>query len=479
MLTHEEIRAVYDQGPEAVIALIEPLCAQSAELTVRVKELEDQLATNSRNSSKPPSSDSFTKQTRSLRQPSGRKTGGQPGHPGTTLQQVAVPDQIRIHEPAQCVACGASLAEVAGQPDPERRQVFDLPPLQWEVTEHRVMRKECTACGHRNRGTFPEGVACGASYGAGVKSVLTYLNQGHLLPSARSCEIVADLFEQPVSEGLLEAAVTGCTTALAETETSIKQGLARAEVVNVDETGMSVEGKRMWLHSASTPQLTHYACHDQRGATATKAIGILPAFGGRAIHDGFSSYWQYDCAHGLCNAHHLRELIFAHEQGQRTWAGQMQALLVEIKRAVDSATAHAQTALAPTQIADYEQRYGAILQAGLEEEHHDPSPPSGQRGRKQQHKSKNLLDRLTKYQTETLAFMKDFAVPFDNNLAERDVRMMKVKQKVSGCFRTTPGAQAFCRIRSDISTMKKQGHNAIAALKSVFLGTPLVPEVPG
>jgi len=175
----------------------------------------------------------------------------------------------------------------------------------------------------------------------------------------------------------------------------------------------------------------------------------------------------------------VRALIFAHEQGQRTWAGQMQALLVEIKRAVDSATAHAQTALAPTQIADYEQRYGAILQAGLEEEHHDPSPPSGQRGRKQQHKSKNLLDRLTKYQTETLAFMKDFAVPFDNNLAERDVRMMKVKQKVSGCFRTTPGAQAFCRIRSDISTMKKQGHNAIAALKSVFLGTPLVPEVPG
>src|SRR5712692_4055743 len=232
MLTHEEIRAVYDQGPEAVIALVERLYAlmdqqqaQIAELRSRVQALEDQLATNSRNSSKPPSSDSFTKQTRSLRQPSGRKTGGQPGHPGTTLQQVAVPDQTRLHEPAQCVACGASLAEVTGQPDPERRQVFDLPPLKLEVTEHRVMLKACAACGHRNRGTFPVGVACGASYGAGVKSVLTSLNQGHLLPSARSCAIVADLFAQPVSEGLLEAAVTGCTTALAETETSIKQGL--------------------------------------------------------------------------------------------------------------------------------------------------------------------------------------------------------------------------------------------------------------
>lgn len=479
MLTHEEIRTVYDQGPEAVIALIEPLCAQIAALTVRVQELEDQRATKSRNSSKPPSSDSFPKPTRSLRQPSGRKTGGQPGHPGTTLHQGAVPDQRRLHELAQCVACGASLAEVAGQPDPERRPVFDLPPLQWEGTEQRVLHKEWTVCGHRNRGTFPAGVACGASYGAGVKSVLTSLNQGHLLPSARRGAIVTDLCAQPGSAGLLEAAVTGCTTTRAETATALKQGLARAEVVHFDETGMDVEGKSMWLHSASTPPLTHYACHNQRGATATKAIGILPAFGGRALHDGFSSYGHYDCAHGLCNAHHVRELLFAHEQGQRTWAGQMPAWLVEIKRAVESATAQAQTALAPPQIADYEPRSVALLQAGVAAEHHDPSPPSGQRGRKKQHKSQPLLDRLTKYQAETLACMKDFAVPFDNHLAERDVRMMQVKQKVSGCFRTTPGAHAFCCIRSYISTMKKQGHNVIAARKSVFLGTPLVPEVPG
>jgi transposase len=486
MLTREEIRVVYDQGPEAISALVERLCAlidqqhaQIAELQARVKALEDQLATNSRNSSKPPSSDSFTKQPRSLRQPSGRKSGGQPGHPGTTLQQVAVPDQTRLPEPAQCVACGASLAEVASQPDPERRQVFDLPPLKLEVTEHRVMRKACAACGHRHRGTFPAGVACGASYGPGVKSVLTSLNQAHLLPSARSCAIVAALCGQPVSEGALAAAVNGCTTALAETETSITQGLARAEVVHFEETGMDVEGQRMWLHAASTPQWTHYACHDHRGATATQAIGILPACGGRAIHDGFSSYWQYDCAHGLCNAHHLREVICAHEQMNRTWAEQMKALLVEITQAVDTAKAQQQAARAPTQLADYEQRYGALLHAGREEEPHDPPPPTGQRGRKKQSKSKNLLDRLVQYQAETLAFMQDFAVPFDNHLAERDLRMMKVKQKVSGCFRTMTGAQAFCRIRGDISTMKKQGHNVIAALQSVFLGTPLVPEVPG
>src|SRR5712691_884144 len=231
MLTHEEIRAVYDQGPEAVIALVERLYAlmdqqqaQIAELRARVHALEDPLATNSRNSSKPPSSDSLTKQTRALRQPSGRKTGGQPGHPGTTLQQVAVPDQTRIHEPARCVACGASLAEVTGQPDPERRHVFALPPLKVEVTEHRVMRKACAACGHRNRGMFPAGGACGASDGAGVKGVLTSRNQAQLLPSERSCQSVADVFGQPVSEGTVEAAIDRCAAELAQTETCIKQG---------------------------------------------------------------------------------------------------------------------------------------------------------------------------------------------------------------------------------------------------------------
>jgi transposase len=486
MLTCEEIKAVYDQGPEAIMVLVERLCtlidqqqAQIAALQARVKALADQLATKSRNRSTPPSSDHFTKQTRSWRQPSGRKSGGPPGHPGTTLQQVAVPAQRCLHEPAPCVACGASLAEVAGQPAPERRHVFDLPPLKLEVTAQRVRRTACPACGPPKRGTFPEGVACGASDGAGVKSGLPSRNQAHRLPSARRGALGADLCAPPLSEGLLEAAVNGGATALTAIATSIKPGLAHAEVVNCEETGRSVEGTRRWRHAASTPPLPHDAGHDHRGATATKALGILPAFGGRALHDGFSSYGPYDCAHGRCNAHHWRELIFAHEQGQRTWAGQMQTLRVEIKRAVESAKAQAQTALAPTQSAAYEQRSVAIFRAGLEEEPHDPSPPRGQRGRKQQHKSKHLLDRLTKYQSATLAFMKDLAVPFDTNLAERDLRMMKVKQKGSGCLRTTPGAPAFCHIRSSLSTMKKQGHNVITALKSVFLGAPLAPDIPG
>lgn len=479
MLTREEIKTVYDQGPEAMIALVEQLQAQIVQLSARVQALEDRLATNSRNSSKPPSSDGFVKQTRSLRGPSTRKSGGQPAHPGATLEQVANPDQILPHEPWQCRGCGNLLSEVAGRLGEERRQVFELPPMKLVVTEHRVVIKECPGCGVENVGAFPEDVPCGASYGAGVKSLLTSLNQEHLIPCERSCQIFTDWFGQPVSEGTLQAAVNVCAVELAETEIRLKQGLINAEVAHFDETGMDVADKRRWLHVSSTPQLTHYAYHDKRGAIATRAIGILPQFQGRAIHDGLRSYWQYTCQHGLCNAHHLRELTFVHEQMQRAWAGQMKHLLVEVKGAVDTAKAQNQRTLESARISDYEQRYTAILQAGVEAEEKEAPPASGSRGPKKQSKSKNLLDRLGEYQEETLAFMKNFAVPFDNNLAERDLRMMKVRQKVSGCFRTTPGAEAFCRIRSYISTMKKQGHNVIAALKSVFLGTPLVPEVPG
>jgi transposase len=486
MMTREEIRAVYDQGPEAVIALVEQLYAliaqhqeQIAQLQGRVKELEDRFATTSRASHKPPSSDGFVNERRSLREPSTRKSGGQPGHRGATLEAVAEPDQTLLHEPLQCTSCGRGLSEVAGRLGEERRQVFDLPPLKLEVTEHRVVIKECPICGSQTSGVFPEAVPAGVSYGAGVKSLLTSLNQEHLVPSERSCQIFADLFGRAVSEGTLAAAVSACAEALAETETRLKHGISGAPLAHFDETGMKVEGKRGWLHTASTPQLTHYAYHAKRGSTATEDMGILPEFGGRAIHDGFSAYWQYDCEHGLCNTHHLRELIFVHEQMQRAWAGEMKQLLLDIKRAVDTAKAQNQTKLEDDAIKGYEQRYAAVLQAGGEEENNHPPPATGRRGRKKQSKSKNLLDRLEKYQTETLAFMDDFAVPFDNNLAERDLRMMKVKQKISGCFRTTPGAHAFCRIRSYTSTMKKQGHNVIAALKSVFLGTPLVPEVPG
>jgi transposase len=259
---------------------------------------------------------------------------------------------------------------------------------------------------------------------------------------------------------------------------AIKQGVAQAAVGHFDETGRYVAGKRQGLHVASTAQLTHYAPHVKRGTEATTEIGILPVFGGTVVHDGLRSYLSYDCRHSLCNAHHLRALTFIHEQMGQAWAGEMKRLLVEIKAAVAEAQQHGAAALAASQSEDFERRYQASLEQGFVLEQAAPRLPTGRRGRKKQSKAKNLLDRLDQYRRETLAFMSDFALPFDNNLAERDLRMMKVQQKISGGFRTTAGATAFCRIRGYISTLKKQGQHVLAALKSVFAGNPLVPDLP-
>jgi transposase len=277
----------------------------------------------------------------------------------------------------------------------------------------------------------------------------------------------------------LAQAVALGAKALTEVETRIKQGLQRAAIGHFDETGMYVQGRRQWLHVASTESLTHYACHPKRGRDATEHIGILPMFTGRAMHDGLRSYLAYTCAHALCNAHHLRELTFLEEQLEQAWAGKMKALLRQIYQTVVQTQARGGTHLTARQRAAFEHRYDAILNEGFAVEAARPPLPTGQRGRKKQSKAKNLLDRLSAFRRETLAFMDDFRVPFDNNLAERHLRMMKVQQKISGCFRTDDGATAFCRIRSYISTMRKQGHNVFTLLKSVFAGHPIAPALSG
>jgi len=293
-MTREQIKAIYDLGPEAVIELVERLIEEQqrelARLNERVKELEDRLALNSRNSSQPPSSDRFVKKTQSLRQRSGKKPGGQAGHPGRTLGFVDTPDRVLVHDPVTCARCGGPLAEARAGLSPERRQVFDLPPLKLEVTEHRVSEKECRQCQQTTRGAFPESVPSGASYGAGVRSFVLYLNHYHFIPSRRSCELFEDLFGQPLSEATLQSASECGAEALAEIEIVIKQAIVSAGVGHFDETGMYVEGRRGWLHVASTEQWTHYGYHQKRGSQATQEIGILPKFTGRACHDGLSAY---------------------------------------------------------------------------------------------------------------------------------------------------------------------------------------------
>jgi transposase len=454
---------------QGAIAALE---AVVAELRARVKELEDRLARDSHNSGKPPSSDGLKKRTRSLRQASGKKPGGQPGHPGHRLEPVEAPDRVVVHAPSACGSCGRSLGDgvVAGV---ERRQVFDLPPLKLEVVEHRAEGKACPGCGAMTWGAFPAGVSEPARYGPGVKGLGVYLKAYQLVPYGRASALIADLFGGGPSEGTLTAAMADCAGGLEATEAAIKGALGRAALLHCDETGLRVAGRLHWLHVTATGTLTHYARDPKRGKEALDRVGILPGFAGRAVHDGWAAYRAYACAHALCNAHHLRELTFLAEQHGQAWAAQMKGLLVEIKGAVEAAETDGREALTPAALAEFEARYRALLAEGYAANPPPPPPPAGTRGRPKQGKARNLLDRLRGRMGEVLAFAHDFRVPFDNNLAERDLRMMKVQQKVSGCFRDPAGADQFCRVRGYISTARKQGHNALTAIQHVFLGSPL------
>lgn len=475
---NQEAKELYDLDKESLVAVILELREVIAQQAARLQELEDQVAKHSRNSGKPPSSDGLKKppRRRSLRIKGKRKKGGQRGHKGHTLKMVAEPDHIEVHRVQACPHCQADLQEVAAE-SVEQRQVFDVPPLRVEVTEHQAEVKRCPGCGERVKGTFPPEVTQPVQYGPRLKAQAVYLNSYQLLPLARISELFGDFYGHAPSEGFILAANQAVVAQITPTLETIKAQLIAAAVINGDESGLRVEGKLHWLHSASTATLTYYAVHPKRGQAAMREIGILPAFGGRAVHDGWASYFQFEnCAHALCNAHHLRELQFVVERYEQTWAQDMFALLLDIKKEVDAAPPE-WTALPPDRLAHYTQRYDALLQCGFEANPPPEHPPPQKRGRKKQSPPKNLLDRLLKYKAETLAFMHDFRVPFDNNLAERDVRMIKVKQKVSGAFRTRPGAETFCALRSYISTVRKQGGSVIQALYDALLGHPFFPAV--
>jgi len=429
-------------------------------LEAKVKMLESRLAKNSNNSSKPPSSDinkpkKKPKKTTSSKPETGKKPGGQPGHKGVTLQMSTRPDKVIKLKVDACAHCGNHLKHI--RPDLAKRQQFEIPEPKMWVTEYQAEIKDCKRCGYTTTACFPEGITHVTQYGPRAKSLMVYMNQYQLIPFDRGSQFFKTIYSHNVSPGTIVNAVGTLSCRYEEVEMGIKKLLIKSSLVNCDETSMKICGSKQWIHTVGNTQLTHYGMHEKRGRQATEAIGILPEFDGTMVHDHWKSYFTYKKnRHGLCNAHHLRELRFIYEQQGLKWGKQMSDLLIEINDKKNSLLRDKKK-FSRTQLKNYCHAYDDILSKAAREQ-----------ARRGTIDSSNLLKRLKNYKEAVLLFMNDMDVPFTNNLSERDIRMMKVKQKISGCFRNKVGGDNFCRIRSVMSTAMKNKKNIFNILQESF-----------
>jgi len=458
---------------------VQDLMAQMVVMQDRIRQLEGRLALNSKNSSKPPSSDGLGKPApKSLRLSGKKPNGGQQGHTGNTLRQSTRVDETIVHQAdTHCSVCRLELHDhmIA-----ETRQVFELPKLTMRTVAHQQIRSTCT-CGAVHLGAWPAGVTAPAQYGASVKAMAVHLNQYHLVPLARTAALMQDLYGAHLSQASIQSFAQDAARALRPTVAAIGQAVQCSNVVHADETGIRIKGKLHWLHCAVTSHLTWLAPHAKRGTQAFEALGLLKGIKGVLVHDGLISYKGLDCTHSLCNAHHIRELVYVHEQENEkiwdSWAQEMIDLLLRALAEVDLAGG----ALTEQRQGWFEGQWCKLLERG---EEYNPlnqrtgtsqDAGLGTRGRLKQSKAANLLKRLRDHRQDVWRFMREDGVPFTNNLAEQALRMSKVKQKISGCFRTEHGADTFFTIRSYLATMHKQKANLFDCLLSVFSPQTIQP----
>lgn len=525
-LEHSTIRRLYEQGLESIVRLVskledrilhledlqlsdraqtvEQLSAQikrvqqtleqksqqliqvhqlNSALLLRIRELESCLETDdadlpkrdSHNSHQPPALDlpwQKPKRTRSLRKKSNRNVGGQLGHRGVTLLQVNDPDRIIVHSLERCPECQLPFAPTDAVQH-WRRQVFNVEDGRLTVTEHRAAMMRCRACAAMARSFFPASVKAPVQYGADARAKSLYLHLYQLIPVARTAEAMRDLFACPMSPATIQHAARLCAGKLVRSEQRTKAAIRQSAIAGVDETGIRINGTVAWVHVARTETLTHFESHAKRGKAAFDQIGIINRFKGTLVRDGWSSYkWYSQCRHSLCNAHLLRDLTFIAEAypANKSWTNALARLLIEMKEAVADAREGGQIELDTGLQTSFLKRYDAILGEAASQV---CAPARASPLKSSQLSPPLLLNRFWRNKQEILRFMFDLAVPFDNNGSERDLRMLKLQQKISGCFRTIAGATTFCRIRSYLSSARKQSRSVLAALERAVNGQPM------
>lgn len=449
-------------------AMIVELLQRVEHLESENKELKAKLNANSNNSSRPPSSDGLKKRP-AIPKSKSKRRGGQKGHKGKTLKMVKTADYVVELCPPKC-SCGTSLL-LAKKKCKAVRQVFDLPDPQLEVTEYQQQSCSCPNCGKENVGKFPQGISPNTQYGSGVRALVTLLNINYKIPFKKIKRLFTDLYGYSLNESTQINTLKKCYNLLEQSEAQIKEQLLVSQVNHFDETGLRVAGKLHWLHNSSSTLYTYLFVHASRGKKALlDPVSLLPHYKGWAVHDCWASYFKFNqCKHSICGAHLLRELQGLVDR-KSNWAKEMHSLLLEMYKQTNQGKSKLDKPL------KYIRKYNQICRKADEEE---PPPIINPRGKPKRTKGRNLLNRLVKYKDAVLAFAKHTFIPFTNNLAERDIRHAKVKQKIAGSFRTKYGADIYARIHSFTSTLRKyQLHkpdinlNIFKELIAVFNGKP-------
>jgi transposase len=442
-------------------------------LNQTIKDLTERLNKNSRNSSRPPSSDGLTKPSpKSLREPSGKKAGGQFGHPGAHLYTMAAPDETIQHMPALCHNCPDQGTCISHARIGETRKVVDA-VVTVKITEHQSLVVDCPRYGIQHKGAFPPDSKATVQYGENLQALAVAMNTIGAVSLNRTHEILSGVFNIPISTGTISTMTDRCARDLKGIVEIIRQKLTVSKVTNVDETGTRVDGKTMWVHNASSSEYTHLSVHEKRGQEGMDSGRVLPEFSGIAVHDCWAPYWKYPrISHALCNAHLLRELVSVEENHpEQHWATDFKNLLLGMKKAKEQAIASGMRQLSGEQVDIFERQYDTIITQAYTD---NPlqATTTRKRGRKKRGKLLALIERLAVHKASICLFIHNFNVPFDNNQAERDIRMIKTKSKVSGCFRSLDGAQNYLKIMSFVGTAKKHGFSAYEAIRQAISGKP-------